>query len=374
MTENSSAPPPFGPGEHWSTPPQQHPDYRYAPPPGYPSPPGYPPPPSASWSPRRGRRRGLAAVAAATVIAATVIAAAVTLRPAGGTSPAGVVDAYLHALANGDASTALSLGVATASSTVLLSDDVLKQQIHKLPITDIRVEGETKTPSTTADRVYVKASAAFGGRRSDSDIEVVRSGDEWKLGSAFVNAHDPGHGIGGDLGRAFDSLQIFGQPVGNSGTVAMFPGALTVSSSNPFLNVQPPAPILLKGLEAGDQATSFSPVFSLNDAGKAAIQTTIINWVTACYTPGAPPAGPCDKIDPTMGGAYVPGTARLTGPLSFGQWSYELDQSLRVLVTNESANIPFSAQRPDGSTEDRVWFQISTSVDISSNPPVVIAP
>ncbi|MGB0972574.1 MAG: hypothetical protein ACPGVG_16690, partial [Mycobacterium sp.] len=275
---------------------------------------------------------------------------------------------------NGDAATALSLGAATPASTALLTDDVLGQQIQKMPITNIVVQGEVETTATNTDRVYIKASADFGETPSTGLIALIRANDSWKLRSAFLNARDPGHGIG-TTGRAVDTLEIGGQPVGDSGVVAVFPGAWNLSTTNPFLDVSPPPPLLLDRLQYGAQSNVFSPVFSLNDTGKQAIRATITKWVTDCFIPGgATPAGPCDLIEPTRGGTYLPGTARLDGPMVLEQWAFSLDQSLKVLVSVGDVHIPFTAERPAGTVENSVWRYIVTPVDISKNPPVVMPP
>lgn len=378
MIGSNDSPPPSGAGGPWFDRAGQHPPSHpdWSPPTHFAGQSTFPTFAVSGPLPRdgRGRFRGLVALAGAIVVAAAAVIGAVVYRSAtSGAAPAEVVDRYLHALAAGDASTALSLGAATPASTAWLSDDVLKQQLQKLPITDVRIDGETSTPATRADRVYVKASAAFGGKRSEGLIEVVISEHVWKLGSAFVNAHaGPGHRA---AGSAFDTLDIFGKPLPDSATAPMFPGAVSVSSSNPFFAVSQPAPIGLDRLQYGVQGSSLSPVFSINEVGKQALAAAVTKWITACFTPGAPPEGPCIKIDPTVRGMYVPGSARLTGPIDLGKWTYVFDQSLSVAFYSDGASIPFTAQRTaDGVTEPLEYRGFTTPVDISKNPPVVVAP
>lgn len=324
---------------------------------------------------KTGKARGLVAVAAATVVAAAAIITAVVYRSGDEdlVPPAEVVAAYLRALAAGDADAALALGAATPRST-LLTDDVLKRQLEKLPITDVHVDGEQATPATNAERVYVKASASFGGTRSEGLIQVVRTSTSWKLASAFLNART-GAPRNNTHGMAFDTLTVFGQPA-TDGLVAMFPGALSVSTTTPFLDVTQPTPILLDRLRWGEQLNELNIVFSLNDAGKQATAAAVNAWLTACMTPGTPPAGPCDKIDQslTMGGMALAGSARLTGPITLGQFTTTFDQSLQVAAIVNSANVPFVAQRPDGSTIAGNYGAFTTPVDLGENPPVVVAP
>lgn len=321
----------------------------------------------------RRRTRGVVAVASVVVLAAAAVVA-VVMWPSGD-SPREVATRYFNALAAGDAETALSLGAAEPASTQLLTREVLAQQLQQMPIANIRVGDEQETPATTDDRVYVDASATFGDRESHGLIQMNRADGDWKLASAFVTANDAGHNVSlGKSGRAADTLEIFGIPVGETGSFSMFPGALAVSTSNPFLNVERGAPFLLdKTLQFGSQPRPFTPVLSLNETGEKAIHEAVTKWMTACFTPGAPPAGPCDKIDPTQGGQYLPG-ARLTGPVDLGQCTYQFNGFLQVVAACNFGNTPFDAQRLDGTIEPRIWTGFTTPVDITNDPPVVVAP
>jgi hypothetical protein len=324
----------------------------------------------------KGTVRGLIAVTAATAVAAAAIITAIVYRPGNEQSvtPTQVVAAYLHALAAGDADAALALGAATPPSTTLLTSEVLKRQLEKLPITDVHVDGEQATPATNANRVFVKAAASFGGKRSDGLIEVVRTSSSWKLASAFLNAHTgaPRNSL---HRMASDTLTVFDHPV-TDGLVTVFPGALSVSTTTPFLDVTQPPPILLDRLRWGDEPNELNVVFSVNDAGKRATVAAVTAWLTACMTPGTPPAGPCDKIDQslTMGGMALAGSARLSGPISLGQVTTTFDQSLRVVAAINSATVPFLAQRPDGGSVAGNFGAFTTPVDLGQNPPVVVAP
>lgn len=314
-------------------------------------------------------------VAALIAVVVVVLGAvtAVVLWPSSGESPSEVAGRYLRALADGDAATALSLGIAEPVSSQLLTDDVLRQQLQQMPISNIRVEGERQTPATTEDRVYVEAVATFGDRESRGLIETNRVDGTWRLARAHV-VLDAGDVKVGGSDSAVATLEVFDQRVDDPSNIAIFPGALRLSSSNPFLSVEQTAPYLLdKTLVSGSQGRVFTPVFSLNEDGKSAIHTAVVKWMTACYTPGSPAAGPCGKIDPTQGGQYAPG-ARLTGPVDLGQCTYEFNSFLQVNAACHGGNTPFEAQRVDGPVEQRIWTSLITPVDISNDPPVVIAP
>ncbi|WP_156671398.1 MULTISPECIES: hypothetical protein [unclassified Mycobacterium] len=321
------------------------------------------------------RGRAWAAVAAAVLIAGGAIIAAMVYRTddaGSSSSPTAVVSDYLRALAAGDAQAALSLGAATPHATTLLTSEVLKQQLDKLPITDIRVDGEQPTPATRPDRVYVKAAAAFGNKHSEGLIQVVRTATSWKLASAFLALQPTPAGHP----SVYDTMTVFGHRV-DPGVLDVFPGALAVSTSNEFLATESqPEPVLLERLRYGEQPNSFTVAFAINHRGRQAIQTAVIAWLTACMTAGSPPAGPCTKIDTSisMGGMAVPGTTRLTGPISLGQFTINFDQTLRPVAVVNNATVPMVAQRPDGSTVTGNFAGFTTPVDISKTPPVVVAP
>lgn len=310
------------------------------------------------------------AVVAAVLIAVGAIAGAVVYRTGdtASASPTQVVSDYLHALAAGDADAALALSAASPGSTRLLTSEVLRKQLEKLPITDIRVEGEQPDLTANADRVYVKASASFGTKHSEGSIRVVRTNDSWKLASAFLVLQPTA------VGRpAASTLTVFGVGV-DPDAIDVFPGALSVATSNPFLDVSQRPPLLLDRMHFGEQTNSFDVAFAVNEAGKRAIGQAVVSWLTGCMTPGAPAAGPCDKVDETLtrAGIWQAGSARLTGPIDLGQFTVSLAQALRAVAICNFATVPFVAQRPDGSTLPGNLAAFTTTVDLGQNPPVVV--
>ena len=79
-------------------------------------------------------------VAAAVVVVVVVVAAIVTFSGSGASGSAGdAVKGYLEALSRGDAAAALSYSTDQPASKDLLSDDILKKQIARWPISDVKI-------------------------------------------------------------------------------------------------------------------------------------------------------------------------------------------------------------------------------------------
>ena len=88
-------------------------------------------------------------------------------------TPAAAVKGYLEALARGDADAALSYSSDQPASKEFLTDDVLKKQIDKWPISDIRILDDTATASMGTVHVAVK----FGDQTSDETLFLEQKDD-----------------------------------------------------------------------------------------------------------------------------------------------------------------------------------------------------
>ncbi|CQD09477.1 Lumazine-binding domain protein [Mycolicibacterium conceptionense] len=99
----------------------------------------------------------------------------------GGASTAtDAVKGYLDALSKGDANAALAFGSDQPASKDFLTDDVLKQQIAKWPITNIRILNANET----GDMAQVHVVANFGDQTSDQTLMVKKQDGGWKLSGA----------------------------------------------------------------------------------------------------------------------------------------------------------------------------------------------
>lgn len=204
--------------------------FQPAQPGGYPPGPSGPPPPGYATPQSPKSRRKLVAIIGGAVIAVVAVVAGVITFTGGGsaadtTTASGAVRAYLEALAAGDAEKALSFSAAEPDDKTFLTDEVLKKQLEKAPISDIQVIGETGR----SVHVLVK----FGDTETDEEITVNQGADgAWKLehGAYALDFHKDADGGGNAL---LDTVTIFGKPLPASGRAFLFPGAVEVGNSNP---------------------------------------------------------------------------------------------------------------------------------------------
>ena len=88
-------------------------------------------------------------------------------------SAADTVKGYLEALARGDAESALAYSDDQPASKEFLTDDVLKKQIAKWPITNIRILNDDSSASGIGfGQVHVAAN--FGDKVSDATLTAKR--------------------------------------------------------------------------------------------------------------------------------------------------------------------------------------------------------
>ncbi|MFC7756023.1 hypothetical protein [Tsukamurella soli] len=272
-----------GDGQQWpgGRSPAQ-PGYVGGPPPGMPFGAGqYGQPQFAPPPPRRNRKPLIiTALAGVAVVVIVVIVVAVTLaaRSGGGAGSAGdAVKGYLAALARGDADAALAYGVDQPASRELLTDDVLKQQIAKWPITNVRILDDTSSGNASGvGMATVHVAATFGTTVSDATVDAKKVGNTWKLATAAVKITAD---VGGSEDASADTLTVFGKPAG-TGTAYVFPGYQAFGSSDPYLDVTA-TPLLLDKLDSFS-AGFISAQYTLNDVGKKAINDALVAAFAPC--------------------------------------------------------------------------------------------
>ena len=376
----SNTPPPAA-----AAPPAPHAQQWAAGPP--PPPPGWPPHPAQQFYPGHPpmpmpptrpvwRRRPVIVAAAAAVVVALVVAVALFTgsgseggTAGGGDTPATAADtvtAYLQALSDGDADKALSFGKAEPSSKDFLTDDILRKQIAKQPITNIRVldKGDENSPLRMGT---VKVAADFGGKTSEADVRLTKVDDTWKLDNAFVRIAL--RNVSGDEG-AESTLTLFGEPLKDKESVNVFPGFQQLGSTNDYLEVSQLADAApLQALSFG--GTSFlQPKFDLNDKGQQAVQSAVSDAFTACERSHAlnPPGCPYKMDRPDA----VEGTANW-GPADISQVKMGLFLEYAMTTTVDGPVVmPVTVQTVDGGTAsgkvDKVFFG---TVDLTKKPPAL---
>jgi hypothetical protein len=275
-------------------------------------------------------------------------------------NPGDTVKAYLEALSEGDAEKALSYGNQQPANKDFLTDDILKKQIAKWPISDIRVLDQDPTlESIGMGNVHV--AVKFGDQVSDANIRMKKAEDGWKLESAAIKL-DPTATVTEDSPE--ETLTFFGKPA-SEGTRYVFPGFIDFGSDNPYLDAIA-EPLLL------DKLTGFSTImhatYKMNDKGRDAIMSGISDAFANCersnqLNPPDCPAklSPYDAIDGTVRW----GRADLSG-IEIGDIS---NYRLTAMVSGEVL-IPVSYQTRDNEpASGTAKTYVSIDADISTEPP-----
>lgn len=353
---------PPGSAPHHGGGPPPFPPTMYAPPGAWG--PGPQPPPT--------RRRPLvitlvAGVAVLLIVGVVVVIVAMTGNGAnsarvGNGSAGDVVKAYLHALANGDADTALGLAAGQPASNEFLTKEMLKQQIDHWPIKNVAILDDS-SKSEPGDLAIVKAAADFGDNHSEGQIQVRKSEGVWKLVSAAINVAGLMQGLQGD---AAATLTILGKPLGEGHHAYVFPGYLGIESVR-YVDVIA-KPVLLESL-MGDNPVLINVALSINDAGHHAVKNALETWLNGCLT--APDRFfKCADIQRDT--PIVPSTAKITGPIDFSGLTQNLFPMSVSVLTSGIARYNATAQTPGGamtSFEESVSFEMA--VNLAKEPPTV---
>lgn len=360
------------PPASWSAP--QPPPQPWAPggprpAPGYAGPGSYGAPPPPGPGPGRNRKPLLITLGAgAAVLVVIVIVLVVTLAGGddsrgGGGSAADAVKGYLEALARGDAESALSYSEDQPASKDFLTDDVLKKQIAKWPITNIRILNDDSSASGIGfGQVHVAAN--FGDKVSDATLTAKRSNKRWYLDAAAMKLQAT---PGGSVNAAAQTVTLFGKPL-TGGTSYVFPGYLDIASSNPYVAVKA-KPLLLESLNS--TGAWIQGDYSLNDAGTKAVNDAVTAAFAACQQSNSlkPPA-PCP-----LGLAqdeYVEGTAHW-GAADISDFKVSVfDQFHMSVMFTGKAIVPVTVQSKSGRAGDGTLTKyLIGDADISKTPPAL---
>jgi hypothetical protein len=284
------------------------------------------------------------------------------------------VQGYLEALARGDAEAALSFAEPPSDKT-FLTDEILKKQLEKYPITNIKVLSDVPGSNGNAE---VNVVASFGDAKSDETIVLSKpaEGQGWKLDQGAVEVN-----LGKDSSiqnpKLADVVTLFGKPAPKSGKAYLFPGWVDFGSSNPnidvhrFLNkTDPPSLRELAWGTASDQR----PEFEVSDAGRKAIRAQLKAIVDECVK--------SNKVEPpncpqrAVGDWFIDGTAQWTATSSVDD---EIDMPFLDMTTATvkfwgSVEFAFKVQTTsrtipvyDGTTSG----SFNGEADVLQNPPKI---
>ncbi len=341
---------------------------------------GAQPPPA----PKAKNRKPLIITAAATVAVLTVIAVVVAflmskgeggedVDPSG--SPTEVAQAYMEALSRGDAQAALDLGATEPVSTELLTDDILKMQLEKLPITDVQVIGEERKPEDDKRTSAVKVAAKFGGQRTEGKLDMVVVDNQWKLTAAFVDASTERDNASTEKSNAFGdartmaALTVFGKPLPQTRHVQVFPGYFEMGSATPYLKVNEMSPTPLDKVTAVT-FLKIEPKISMTDEGREAFKAKVIEWFDTCWTAGEK-TGECAWVGNDLGDGDDPASASAEKPIDLSAVEAWLPRDSSVVHTDGEVKLKVTVMN-DGE-QKTYWARGSAPyVDLGQQPPVAI--
>ena len=176
------------------------------------SPPGYGPPPGTNGygqppAPAKNRKPLLIAFAIAVVVAIVGAAGWTFLNtgsssgPDSAASAGDAVKGYLEALSRGDANGALAFSSDQPASKDFLTDDILKQQIAKWPITNIRILSDSSSSGGNSAISFgqVHVAVNFGDKSSDTTLTAKKDGDHWKMERAAIKVEATSSGLGNQV-------------------------------------------------------------------------------------------------------------------------------------------------------------------------------
>jgi hypothetical protein len=348
--------------------------------PPYPGPQPYGQPlfgPGLQFAPRKKRTKLWVAIGAAVAVVILVVAGVLVFSGGGesnkGADTAGkAVQGYLEALARGDAGAALSFAEAPADTT-FLTDEILRKQLEKYPITNIKVLSDVPGGNGGAE-VHVVAN--FGASKSDETITLSKpaAGQGWKLEHAAVEVNlgrdSPNVPMKPELA---DAVTIFGKPAPKSGKAYLFPGWVDFGSSNPNIDIhaykdEPPS---LQEIWLG--LSHQRPELGVSEAGKKAIIDQIKAIIDECVKSKqvSPPNCPNQLNISDL----VEGTAQWTAPANLDEIEPQyLDEATATVsfygwaefgltVQTTHKNLPVYTTTTSGS--------IDGEADMLQNPPKI---
>ncbi|WP_442791337.1 serine/threonine-protein kinase [Mycobacterium sp. Aquia_216] len=210
---------------------------------------------------------------------------------------------YLEALGRGDATAALAFSAHPPPPRPLLTTEVLRAQLNAAPITNISVRSAPSAPGDNpADVQYVILSATFGPTPSQARVAVHRTGSDWKLDTttATINLGAPG-----TSNASLKAVALWGVPTNGVSPVTVFPGGLSISSTNRYIDITAPATaVLLDALSSTIEAPTIQPTAALNDTGLQAAKTAVDSFIHHCHRGGTPPPECLQAANnPTINGA-----------------------------------------------------------------------
>jgi len=319
--------------------------------------------------PPKSRKPVIFAISGSVVLVIAIVIGIVIATSGGGKSdtPADAVRAYLEALARGDAESALSHASDQPASKEFLTDEFLKKQIDRWPISDIRILDD----NTTASMGTVHVAVRFGDQTSDETLFLERKDGEWKLKQGAIKL---------DIGqtRSYDeaaakTVTLFGQSIGDDSVVYVFPGWVDLGNSNSNIAMKRnnDTPFLLNELRGFGIGTTLSLSFEVSDKGRNATEEALRDFFAGCAKSNrlAPPNCPQKADEPGL----VDGTVVWTAPTDIsGVTLGFLDPKTVSMRLFGTVKFGISVKTVEGGTKTGIaTVYLSGTADLTSNPPKI---
>lgn len=288
----------------------------------------------------------------------------------GATTADGAVKGYLEALSKGDANAALAFGTDQPAAKDFLTDDILKQQVAKWPITNVRI----LSASEVGGMAQVHVAANFGDQTSDQTLTVKKDGGSWKLSAASIKLNLGGLASTVPLtdpvsGKPVPSapITLFGKPVAKASPVYVFPGWLDLGSGSKYLTISAARPVLLDGLVTQAAAMPTGVQVQLSDAGSAAAKQAVADAIAKCAqsTSLSPPGCPNHMANSTL----VDGTAHWEPPADLSSLQYtftSFDMSIRTIGTSQWTLTATSSS--GGTVQGKPFVPLMGQIDMTQDP------
>jgi hypothetical protein len=182
--------------------------------------------------------------------------------------PSDAVAAYLQALADGDATTALSYAADPAPKGPLLTDKVLAASVKRTPLTEIDVPVVEDQNANSVSATYT-----LGRSTVSESFDVVKVADSWRL-SRIVKDLDISFVVDGPIPVKINGVEVTDE------SVAVLPGSYAFTTGLPYVGYGSKNVVLVKSPYG--QADTFSIQSQLTSAGEEAAITAAKKSYNKC--------------------------------------------------------------------------------------------
>ncbi len=313
--------------------------------------------------PPRKKRTGLVIgiIAGALVVVVGLAIGLVALVSDGGGKPSEKVQAYLEALAAGDAPKALNQA-AKAPDTTFATSEALKAQQKVAGISSI----EVSSGSRSGNRARVTATYKFGEKQADETYTLTKIDGDWKIDDALYPIDLSDLDVPG--------LTLLGIDTAGKDKAYVFPGPLVWGSTNEYLSVKERDSDEFT-LSPADGSYAYSTLETgLSDAGEKAVATAVSTFIAACAK--AKDLNPDNCPQSEYDYQAVAGTATWTAPTDLSALEYRTSSPVtKVYVTGDLTwSVSYTAEDYSGArkkvTSNDVDGSLYGTVDLTKSPPV----